>query len=72
MTTVETTAIADDETHLVLAKPLVRMPSGPVKVIVMLTDEDTVAPRQLGHLEGRATCRIGADFAMTDEELLGA
>ena len=43
MTTVETTATAEDESHLVLEKPLARMPNGPVKIIVML--ERTRIPR---------------------------
>ena len=72
MTAVETTAIADDESHLVLQTPLVRKPSGLVKVIVMLSDDDATGQRRIGHLEGLASCRIGADFVMSDEELLGA
>lgn len=69
MTAIETTAIAQDETHLILQQPLARKPIGPVKVILMIEDE---APRsrQLGHLEGIVSCRIGADFSMSDAELL--
>ena len=69
MTAVETIATAEDESHLVLEKPLDRMPNGPVKIIVML-EEDLKPKRILGHMEGRASCRIGADFVMSDKELL--
>ncbi len=72
MIAVETIAIADDESHLVLQTPLARKPIGPVKVIVMLSDDDAIGQRQIGHLEGRASCTIGADFVMSDEEILGA
>ena len=71
MTTVETTAIADDESHLVLQKPLAWKTNGPFRVIVMM-DEQAPGERRLGHLKGRASCRIGADFAMNDDEFLSA
>lgn len=71
MIAIETTAVAEDESHLVRQQPLARKPVGAVKVILML-EEDSFGRRQLGHLEGRASCRIGVDFTLTDEKLLGS
>ena len=41
-----------------------------VAVIVSLSQYRPSKWRKLGILEGRATCRTGRDFKMTDEEVL--
>ena len=70
MTPIQTTAVAEDESHLVLQHPLSHKPIGPVKVTVFL-EEEAPTHRQLGRLEGKASVRIPPSFAMSDEDLLG-
>ena len=71
MTPIQTTAVAEDESHLVLQQPLAHKPIGPVNVTIFLEDEAPMH-RRLGRLEGKASVRIPSNFAMSDQDLLGA